>query len=261
MSVRRAIVAVAAVLTGVLASALVSAPATFADRALERATGGRVRLADADGSLWSGSARLVLADVGGRAANDARRSLAGVVLPGRVRWTIAPAPLLVGRLEASVALDGMPRPLQLTGTFGELRGSANRLELPVVELGRLGSPWNTILPSGLLSVDWDAFTVRAGAVEGRARIELRDVASAITPVRPLGSYRVGVTSAAAGTQLELTTLDGPLRLAGAGTFDGRQGLRMEVEASPEARERERLQTFMALIGRREGERTIIRIGT
>lgn len=261
MNARRTVLLGIAAAAAVVGAAVISAPATFADRALERATGGRMRLADADGSVWNGSARLVLADVGGRAEDDPRRSVAGVALPGRLRWSLSPAPLLVGRLEASVALDGMPQPLRLSGTFGELRGSANRLDLPSVELGRLGSPWNTIRPSGLLSVEWEAFTVRAGGVEGRARIELRDVASAVTPVRPLGSYRVGVQSVATGAQLELTTLDGPLRLAGAGTFDARQGLRMEVEATPEARESERLQTFMALIGRREGERTIIRIGT
>jgi len=54
-------------LAGLLGAALTlvfAAPASFADRALESATDGRMRLAETDGTIWRGSGRLVLIDVG-----------------------------------------------------------------------------------------------------------------------------------------------------------------------------------------------------
>jgi general secretion pathway protein N len=58
----------------------------------------------------------------------------------------------------------------------------------------------------------------------------------------------------------MTTLSGPLRLEGGGTWDARSGLRFTAEASAEEPERARLQPLLGLLGRREGERTIIKIG-
>jgi len=82
----------------------------------------------------------------------------------------------------------------------------------------------------------------------------------MTPVRPLGSYRVDVVGQGRRAELSIQTLAGPLRLQGSGSFDAQNGLRFTAEASTDAGEQGRLQSFLGLIGRREGERTIIKIG-
>lgn len=245
-------------LVGAALAVLVAAPASFVDRGLADASAGRVRLAEAQGSIWNGSGRLVLVDVG--AQIDQQRSIAGVAIPGRISWNLHTWPLLLGQVDAAIHVEGMAQPVRVRGGYGELRVSGGSLTLPSVDLGRLGSPWNTIRPSGALGLRWENLVLKLGAIEGRAQIELRDAASAMTPVRPLGSYRVEVVGQGRQAELSILTLAGPLRLQGSGSFSAQGGLRFTAEASAEAAERARLQSFLGLIGRRDGERTIIKIG-
>lgn len=254
----RALLYAAAGLVGAALTFVASAPASFADGALERATGGRMRLAESDGTIWSGSGRLVLVDLGTEDAE--RRSVSGVAVPGRIGWTLRQLPLLVGQVDASIRVDGMAQPVRVQGGYGEIRVSGGSLTLPSVELGRMGSPWNTLRPSGSLGLRWESLTLKQGGLEGRAQIELRDASSAMTPVRQLGSYRVEVFGRGGQAELALQTLAGPLRLQGSGTFSAQDGLRFTAEASADAAEQARLNSFLGLIGRRDGDRTIIRIG-
>ncbi len=93
-----------------------------------------------------------------------------------------------------------------------------------------------------------------------ADIELRNMASALTPVNPLGSYRIGVLGEGASAKLDITTLSGPLLLNGDGTWSARSGVRFTAYASAEESEQRRLRTLLGLIGRRQGDKTLIKIG-
>lgn len=252
-------------LLAALGVALVQAPAVLADRALDYATQGHLRLADVRGTLWSGSGRLVLVDKAaappvGKAPDNAPARLTGVALPGTVRWQMSPWPLLVGMLDARLEHDAMQRPVFVTARRNEWRVSAGALVLPAVELDRLGSPWNTIRPSAVLSLNWESLTGTASGFEGRAAIELSQTASALTPVAPLGSYRIEIQGASGRAMLRLATLAGPLQLSGEGSWDARGGLRFLAEASADPAEQLRLSPLLALIGQRQGDRTLIRIG-
>ncbi|MBN9425956.1 MAG: type II secretion system protein N [Burkholderiales bacterium] len=245
-------------LLAVLGTLLLTAPAAFADLLLGRATDGRVRLAETDGTIWRGSGRLVLADIGAEAAE--RRSVAGVAVPGRVAWDVRLLPMLLGQVDAAISVEGMAQPVRVQGSYEEMRVGGGALALPSVDLSRLGSPWNTLRPSGALSLQWENLTLRGGALEGRAQIELRDAASAMTPVKPLGSYRVDIVGRGRQAELGIQTLTGPLHLQGSGSFNTQGGLRFTAEASVDGADQARLQSFLGLIGRREGSKTIIRIG-
>lgn len=243
-----------------MVGALRWAPAGVADWGLSRVTEGRLRLANVDGTLWSGSGRLVIVDNAEAEPGAVRAIAQGLMIPGGLSWQINPWPLMLGLIDVDLRLEGMPRPLHLGGRFDSLRGSAAQLALPALELGRLGSPWNTIRPSAAISVQWDEFTLRRGRFEGMMRFELREVASAMTPVRPLGSYRAEVVNSGQSATVTLSTLEGPLSLRGNGQWEARQGLRFVAEAEASGAERDKLQVFLALIGRKEGEKTIIKIG-
>ena len=67
---------------GVVVGAVVNAPAQWLADSLSQGTGQRLLLADARGSLWNGSAALVL--TGGAGSHDAS------VLPGRLQWRLRP---------------------------------------------------------------------------------------------------------------------------------------------------------------------------
>ena len=241
------------------ASALAFAPASFFDLALREATVGRVRLADTSGTIWRGSANLVLADVA-EPGEIERVVMRGLALPGRVSWSLRPLPLVIGLVDATLSIDPARPPVRISGNPTELRVGAGSFDLPSAELSRLGSPWNTIRPSAALSMRWNALVIRQGVLDGRASIELRDTASAMTPVRPLGTYRIDVTGTGRNVSLSLATLSGPLQLQGSGSWERRKGVSFTATAQAEGPERARLLSLLALIGRREGDRTVIRIG-
>ncbi len=257
LSTRARVVLALATLLATLAMAIYSAPASFLDPVVNRATEGRLRITDAQGTIWRGKARLVLADI---AAEPSALTITGLVLPGDFDWKIKGLPLMIGRVQAELSGAGVSKPIVFDGGFSEMRISSSRIVLPGVDLSRMGSPWNTFKPQATVDVQWDNMVVRQGQFDGKASIELKDIASAMTAVRPLGSYRVDVTGAGSSADVKLLTTQGPLSLSGAGVWNARQGLRLSIEALAEEQVKGKLQTLLSLMGRRDGEKTIIRIG-
>jgi general secretion pathway protein N len=247
---------------------LARANATWLDWGFGYVSQGRVALAEAQGTLWQGSGQLVLVDVAAqrdanqqsRGAEIQRSSLNGVALPGRVSWKLNPWPLLLGRIDLALRLDGMNRDITVKGTSREVAVSEGNLSLPAVDLSRLGSPWSTLRPSGALALKWEALNFRNNGFDGKAQIELREASAAISPINPVGSYRVDLSGQGTDTGVVLSTLQGPLRLNGTGRFSARTGLSMNAEAIADESERLRLQSMLGLIGRREGDKIIIKIG-
>jgi general secretion pathway protein N len=247
-------------LLSALGSALVFAPASFIDLALNQATLGRVRLADTQGSIWQGSGRLVLAQAGDPQDDPAGPVLGGMAVPSRIGWELRVLPLMIGLVDASVTLsEGRPA-VRISGNPTELRVGAGSLDLPSAQLSRLGSPWNTIRPSAALSMRWDSLIIREGVLDGRASIELRDTASAMTPVRPLGTYKIDVLGTGRDVSLSLSTLSGPLKLQGRGSWNVRGGLSFNGEAQAEGPQQLALQSLLSLVGQRSGDKTVLRIG-
>jgi general secretion pathway protein N len=239
------------------------APASLADAALRSVTSGRLALAETSGTVWRGSGRIVLIDVA-RARPEGNSGkpqvLSGVAIPGRLDWDLRALPLLVGVVDAAFRLEGMAAPVRLAGNLAEVRIGAGGFALPSVELGRLGSPWNTFRPVASLALRWEGMAFRNTGFEGRATIELRDLASALSPVRPLGSYRIEVVGSGASTAVTMATLAGPLQLTGNGTWNARTGLSFRGLARSDPSEEARIRSFLNLVGKREGDATVITIG-
>ncbi|MDO4681425.1 MAG: type II secretion system protein N, partial [Lautropia sp.] len=240
--------------------ALSFAPASMVDWGLKQATQGRVRLADASGSVWRGQGRVVLVDIAAEAERERQGKtgtlpLPGVLIPGSIRWQIQVLPLFIGRIQALARHESMNQPLEISGTFQSPRFSGGSIRLPDVNLSRLGSPWSTVQPTASLAVSWQPFDIVDGQARGMATIELRDVASALTPVRPLGAYRLEIDGRQNDVTLKMSSLEGPLRLTGDGVFNPRQGLRFTAWADVDESERLKLQPLVSLLGRRDGSRT------
>jgi general secretion pathway protein N len=255
--------AVAGTLFGILAGIVLFAPAAWLASAVASATGQRLILADARGTVWSGSAVPVL--TGGPESRDA------AYLPGRLEWSLSPR--LYG-VEVAVRQDCCVNGTMLiqirpglSRTRATLVPAAGTVgQWPNAWLGGLGTPWNTLQLGGSVRLASPGVTIES--VEGRWRLdgrvdfELDSVSSRLTTLETLGSYKVTLTGgggAGNATLLSLSTLDGPLQLTGSGTW-GPGGVKFRGEARSAAIDEAALSNLLNIIGRRDGARSIISIG-
>jgi general secretion pathway protein N len=241
---------------GLIWALVAFAPARWLAGAVERASQGHVLFVEPRGTVWGGSARLVI--TGGPGSTDA------AALPGRIAWDLDLRwDGVAGQLRAECCT---PRPVDLRAHW---RLAGWRLEVadaqsqwPAGVLAGLGTPWNTLQLEGEvrlatqgLSVEWTEGRPR---FEGRAELEALRVASRLSTLRPMGSYRITLQGGTQAT-LRLDTLEGSLQLSGTGQWVG-QRLRFRGEASAVAGSEAALANLLNIIGRRTGERSLISIG-
>ncbi len=266
--------AVAGVLLGSLLALLVWPPAAWLASAQARARDGRRLLADASGSIWSGSAVPVLTGGPG--------SRAAAQLPGRLRWTLRPdgAALLLA-LQHDCCIDGTLRvrvvpglgqwrlelPATAAGAQAPAAGQAPAAALahwPAAWLSGLGTPFNTLDLSGTLILGTPGLTLESARgrwrLDGRAELTLQGLSSRVSTVEPLGDYRLQLQGAGDGpATLRLQTLAGALVLDGQGSLAG-PVLRFQGSARAAPGYEAVLSNLLNIIGRRQGERSIITIG-
>lgn len=243
-------------LAGLTAALLVFAPARWLTAAIQQISAGHLMLADPRGTIWNGSAQLLLA--GGAGSSDA------AALPGRVAWQMRPS---WGSWKA--LLDApccTPQPLQLQATprWGGLQLALNdsQSQWPAALLAGLGTPWNTIQAEGTLSLSTRglsaAWVQGRLTLEGQARLEALGMSSRLSTLRPMGSYRLTLNGGATAT-LQLATLEGSLQLTGSGRWVGSR-LHFEGAASAEPERVDALSNLLNIIGQRHGARSIIKVG-
>ncbi|MBP0622963.1 type II secretion system protein N [Cupriavidus consociatus] len=262
-------------LASAAATVVAMLPAAWIAERVATQTQGRVLLADASGSLWRGSATLALSAGAG--------SQTATVLPGRLQWTLAFWPLLTGTARAVVThTEAMAAPVAITATPGGWTVQSGAMRLPASLLEGIGAPFNTLRPDGLMRADWStlqgSFSGRKGDAKGdvkgdvkgnangsgngngmRGHVTLRieQVSSAVSRLRPLGSYRAEIDwSGAGGGKLQLSTIAGPLHLEGSGSL-GRQA-RFEGTAHAEPDAETQLTSLLSLLGRRDNNVTRLR---
>ncbi|HVL76417.1 MAG TPA: type II secretion system protein N [Noviherbaspirillum sp.] len=238
-------------LAGALSIALtviVFFPAAWLAPAVEAQTGGRLTLGDAQGSIWRGSAFIG----GAPSGNDPVTPL----LPGRFEWRLSPL-VLLGQVDAELRNpDSLSQPVSISGSWWDWQVSPAHVMLPAERLAGLGAPLNTIQPSGTMQLSWTPLqmTRRTNTVDlhGTMTLQLENVSSRLSPVRPLGAYRMKMDWRGQQAQLALTTIKGPMLLSGNGTLiNGR--LQFSGKAEAEAGQEDRLANLLNLLGQRRRE--------
>jgi len=234
------------VLAAVVAAALivaVRAPAAWVGDWLQ--SQGRLRLIDARGTVWSGSAMLGLSD--GRQV---------MLVPGRLTWKVGLAAIGTGRVMVDIAHPVLTAPLGVTVAKQSVALKAGQAELPAALLVALGTPFNTVRPGGALAARWTELEIRGGALAGDLQIEWRDAQSALSTIAPLGSYRLQITGAGDTARVQLDTLRGPLRLQGSGSVKGGR-VSFKGIASAEPQMRPALIGLIGVLGRRVGDDAVL----
>lgn len=264
----------AGALCGALVALVWCAPARWVAEGIASATAQRVVLADARGSVWSGSAVLVL--TGGPGSRDA------AALPGRLAWRVQPRGWAIDVvlqqdccLRHGVTLRWAPSLSHQTLTLHTPDDWLG--PWPASWLAGLGTPWNTLRLGGTARLR--ASDVAFESVQGRWHmvggldLELAQASSRMSTLDTLGSYRLSVQGAHAHTaplaqhdgtsagpaRITLSTLEGALQLSGQGTWS-LAGLRFQGEARAADPNDTALDNLLNIIGQRDGARSVISIG-
>ena len=245
-------------------AAVLGAPAHWLAHGVAWASGQRVLLQNARGTVWSGSAQLVLS--AGAGTTDRRG------LPSRVHWRWGLAwPGLSLQISSACCT---PAPLQLQlqadrqGVHVQLQDQHSHW--PVALLAGLGAPWNTIAAEG--RIDWRSQGLQlrtpwpgqpqALLWHGQTELQLQELSSRLSTLRPMGSYQLllqGTPTGTATPHLNLRTLQGPLLLQGQGQWL-QQRLRFAGEAWAQDGAEAALANLLNVIGRREGSRSLLSMG-
>ena len=254
---------------------LTQAPAQWLADGLQGASGGRLLLAEARGSLWNGSAVLVL--TGGSGSRDA------AALPGRLQWQLRPGWSGL-RLRAEQACC-LPEGLQLTlhpgwGGYALVLddparpagaairpGPARTLgQWPASWLAGLGTPWNTLQLGGQLQLASSGLRLESVAgqmrLAGDLQLQLRGASSRLSALPALGSYQLllqGSGQPGEAASLRLSSQEGPLRLSGEGQWTGAR-LQFRGTAQATDGQDDALANLLNIIGRRQGALSVISIG-
>lgn len=248
--------ALAGTVLGLVLALLLNAPAHWLTQALQGASQGRIVFQDTRGTVWNGSAQLLL--TGGQGSTDA------AALPGRLAWQLRPnfSGLAVD-LQADCCMAQSWR-LTLQPRWGgaQLTLVDSLSQWPAQWLTGLGTPWNTVQARGNLILSTQGLVIEWAAgrmvLRGRAQLDAMQISSRLSTLKPMGSYRMDLLGGASPS-FKLETLEGSLQLSGQGQWVGSK-LRFDGVASAAPERVDALSNLLNIIGRRDGARAIIKVG-
>ena len=241
---------------GLVFALLFYAPASWLAAGLSAATSGQLQLIEPRGTVWTGSARLLLS--GGTGSRDS------AALPGNVDWTLRPGWLAIKVNLAASCCTAVPLQARLALRWGgaSLQLADGSSQWPAHVLAGLGTPWNTVQAEGdlqlatrQLTFEW---TEGRLTVAGGAELTALAMSSRLSTLKPMGSYKMALIGGSSPT-LALSTLEGALQLSGSGRWVGPR-LRFEGVASAAPENEAALANLLNIIGRRNGARSIITLG-
>lgn len=234
-----------------LAFLAVSIPATLIAKQIERYAGGRVLFSSEKGTLWSGTADMLIADANGATPHRV----------GAVSWRFRAADLLLGQFGFNLELadtDVMAKCTFRQG-IGGVRLKDVKAEIPANLLTGFHSGLASWRPTGKLLVEASDFGFASNAMTGHAIVRWLNASSALS-AQPFGKYRVNLQGKSQGIAIALSTEQGMLELSGAGNWNRQTGLTFDGIARKNAGA-EGLDAFLhAAMGPAQGDGThVVRI--
>ncbi|MBC7414613.1 MAG: type II secretion system protein N [Herminiimonas sp.] len=251
---RRGVIWLLAAILTVAITVLLFCPASWMAPLLERQSAGRLTLGDPQGSIWRGSGFIGAAPSGLDPVTP--------LLPGRFSWRLSPL-ALIGVVDATLSNpDALSESVQITGSWSQWQISPAAITMPAQRLVALGAPLNTVVPTGTMRLSWSVLQLaRQGPridLTGSMQLDLTDIASKLSPIKPLGAYQMRMDWQGQQASLQLSSPRGPLLLSGSGKLENGR-LRFSGRAQAAPGEEERLANLLNLLGqrRREGDTNFI----
>lgn len=218
------------------------APASLLDAQLQSASNGRLRLAEAQGSVWSGSGRLEVREPG-----------SGTGFGQPLIWRWQPGALAGARLGFDVEIGQGSRPFPLTMSWAHIEIADADISWPAASLGLGMAAFAPFGLTGELRLRVTKIALAAGDTQGSAALQWHQAGSTLSSLSPFGDYELRLKGEGATVSATLHTLTGPLQLEGEGSSaNGRQAT-FRVAASMPPSMQERLAPFLRLIAVERGD--------
>lgn len=239
---------------GALLGLCVFAPASWLAYGIEKASAGHVRLVNPVGRVWAGSAALELrSGEGGHSA---------LTLPSRLSWVLG---VSLSGVQVQLHADCCTqKPVLLRARAEGVEVAAAQLRLPIAWLQGLGAPWNTLQLRGDMRAHWNDMALswsqpwQSLQEPVQVQLQLHKVSTRLTTLPEIGSYQLDILGGAVPT-LNISTLQGALQITGQGQWHGPQ-LRFRGQAQALPEQAAELSNLLTLLGRRQGNTTMIRWG-
>jgi general secretion pathway protein N len=253
-----------AVVLGIL---VLKAPAEWLSPWVSHYSRGTVSFERSWGTVWQGAAQLRVH----------RSSKETVLLPQPIAWDLGVRKADVGvEVSATIQSAALAALVKLTGTRAlswntpiHIAVAAGQYQLPVNSLNSLGAPFNTIKPSGQVSVSWREFTqisTNTTPPAATLSLDITRLRTALTGADILGDYQLSMTPVADSRwSLNLITRNDTahipaLILNGSGSASAQGAIQFELRAKvahPETSQH--LGALLNFLGRNEGEEHVLRI--
>jgi general secretion pathway protein N len=244
MKATLAIVAGALLLAIALA---ISAPASLLDACLSAVSSGRLRIADAEGTLWNGSGELVLLPGG------TRRALV---------WHIEAWPLLRGQVQGTIAAEATPAQ-RADFAYGQQRVELRHFELAVPMdsvLTSAGVPAALATAGGSVAARVERLVHTPDTIDAQITLQWRD--ASLPGARPgsriaLGEVQLQIDGRGPEIAGALSNRGGDVDIAGRVALSAALAPRLEATVRPrEGIDRDRadgVAAALSLIGSADGQ--------
>jgi general secretion pathway protein N len=226
-----------------LTALLMTAPAQIFAQLLAAQSGGRIQLAQTQGTIWKGHAYLQLPGNATLAALDA----------GKISWDIQLLPLLAGKISVTLR-HNESAPFLLTLSPSRLHLQQLALTLPGTVLPHLMPTLQAAALGGNITVRAENVSVSESEIVGQLDIDWSEVSSSISPINPLGNYHLRLSGSGSSVKVNLQTASGsPLIMEGTGIASIQQGVHFEGSArandmQSKGSQAQQLEQVLRLIG-------------
>ncbi|MFZ4712065.1 MAG: type II secretion system protein N, partial [Zwartia sp.] len=198
-----------------------------------------------EGTLWKGSAQLGVSDIQPGALEMCRTPQ---ISSERFAWTTQCS---IANLNCKwiIQYPNTAKPLELTVHPSAITLGSNQIELLANMIEVAGGLMRSLHLRGKLAIRWEDL-IWDSSPRGIVEVRFQNVASPISPVKPLGSYVLTLQINQAFT-LAFSTINGPLLLTANGLIEkGRLSLQGEATAPQESIDS--LIGLLSVIGKKDG---------